>query len=154
MHGSCGCGEVQFELADKPMFVHCCHCRMCQRQSGTAFALNALIEADKVVRLQGAVETIEMPSSKPQGQRITRCAACRTALWSTYPGSGPRFFYVRVGALDNPDACGPDVHIFTESKQPWVRLPPDTPVFEQFYDRESVWPAASLRRRQVVLDQP
>jgi len=133
------------------MYVHCCHCRMCQRQSGAAFALNALIEVDRVRHHSGKLETIEMPSDKPQGQKISRCPDCKTALWSQYPGSGPEFYYVRVGTLENPDACPPDIHIFTESKQPWVNLTGDTPVVEQFYDRDEMWPEESKKRRDAAL---
>ena len=151
MKGNCSCGNVQFELTDKPMFVHCCHCRMCQRQSGAAFALNALIEVDRVRHLSGNLETIELPSDKPQGQKVSRCPDCKTALWSQYPGSGPKFYYVRVGTLENPDACPPDIHIFTESKQPWVNLTGDTPVVAQFYDRDEMWPEESNKRRDAAL---
>ena len=151
MKGNCSCGNVQFELTDKPMFVHCCHCRMCQRQSGAAFALNALIEVDKVHHHSGNLETIELPSDKPQGQKVSRCPDCKTALWSQYPGSGPKFYYVRVGTLENPDACPPDIHIFTESKQPWVNLTGDTPVVAQFYDRDEMWPEESNKRRDAAL---
>ncbi len=153
MRASCSCGQVSIELLAKPMFVHCCHCRMCQRQTGTAFALNALIEASQLKLNNGSVETIEMPSERPAGQKIRRCPTCRVALWSTYPGGGETFAYVRVGALEDPDAYPPDIHIFTESKQPWVVLPPDTPSVPQFYDRETYWPAASLARRQEALGE-
>lgn len=151
MKGNCSCGKVRFELTDKPMFVHCCHCRMCQRQSGAAFALNALIEVDRVQHHSGKLETIKMPSEKPEGQTVWRCPDCKTAIWSQYPGSGPKFYYVRVGTLENPDACPPDIHIFTESKQPWVNLTGDTPVVAQFYDRDEMWPEESKKRRAAAL---
>ena len=151
MKGSCSCGEVTFELTDKPMFTHCCHCRMCQRATGTAFALNALIEADRVKHLSGALAANEMPSDKPQGQVISRCPNCQVAVWSTYPGNGPKFLYVRVGTLEDPDQCPPDIHIFTESRQPWVKLADDVPAVAQFYDRDTTWPAASIARRAAVL---
>lgn len=152
MHGKCSCGQVQFELTADPIFVHCCHCRMCQRQTGTAFALNALIEADQVVKHSGDIETIEMPSEKSHGQKISYCPTCRVALWSVYPGGGPKFLYVRVGALNNPDAYPPDIHIFTASKQSWVQPAPGTPVVEQFYDRNEMWPAGSLARHKAALE--
>lgn len=151
MKGNCSCGNIQFEMMDKPMFVHCCHCRMCQRQSGAAFALNALIEVNKVQHRSGKPEVIEMPSDKPQGQRVSRCPDCKTAVWSQYPSAGNQFYYVRVGTLENPDVCPPDIHIFTESKQPWVTLADDIPAVTQFYDREKMWPTDSLHRRQAAL---
>ena len=53
--GGCTCRFVRFRMTKKPLFVHCCHCRWCQRETGASFALNALIEADHVQLLQGEV---------------------------------------------------------------------------------------------------
>jgi hypothetical protein len=51
-----------------------------------------------------------------------------------------------VGTLDTPDVLPPDVHIFTASRQPWLPLPAETPAFEVYYGRETVWRADSLAR--------
>jgi hypothetical protein len=134
-----------------PLFVHCCHCRWCQRESGSAFALNAMIEADRVVLLQGAVEIINTPSNSGKGQKISRCPVCRVALWSNYAGAGDTVRFVRVGTLDEPDRFPPDIHIFTSSKQPWVVLPEDTPAVPEYYDRDDYWPKGSLERRAALL---
>ncbi len=144
--GRCTCGAVHYRLDAPPLIVHCCHCRWCQRETGTAFALNALVERDRLVVLAGSPEVIPTPSESGRGQRIVRCPTCRVALWSHYPGGGDAIAFVRVGTLETPDALAPDVHIFTASKQPWVRLDPATPSFEGFYDPATQWPAASLRR--------
>lgn len=133
------------------MFVHCCHCRWCQRESGASFALNALIEAERVVLLRGEPEVIDTPSASGRGQKISRCPTCRVALWSNYAGSGDAVRFVRVGTLDDPDRFAPDVHIFTASKQPWVILPRDVPAFREYYHREDVWPEASLARRRTAV---
>ena len=148
--GGCTCGEVRYRITSPPLIVHCCHCRSCQRESGTAFALNAMIEADRVELRSGAPVTIVTPSLSGEGQKITRCPRCQIAVWSNYAGSGDRFRFVRVGTLDTPDALPPDVHIFTMSKQPWVVLPPEVPAVEEFYDRDKVWSAASLARWRAV----
>ena len=132
------------------MFVHCCHCRWCQRETGTAFALNAIIEADRVEHTGIFPEVIDTPSSSGIGQKIARCPVCRIAVWSHYGGAGPSMRFVRVGTLDNPDLLSPDAHIFTASKLPWVVIPPATPQFEAFYDRQALWPADSLARRQAL----
>ena len=150
--GGCTCGEVRYRITSPPLIVHCCHCRSCQRETGTAFALNAMIEADRVELRSGAPVTIVTPSLSGEGQKITRCPRCQIAVWSNYAGSGDRFRFVRVGTLDMPDALPPDVHIFTMSKQPWVVLPPEVPAVEEFYDRDKVWSAASLARRRAVTD--
>ncbi len=146
MEGGCTCRAVRYRLASAPLFVHCCHCRWCQRETGSAFAINAMIEADRVELLQGAPEIVPTPSSSGKGQKIARCPRCRVALWSNYPGAGDAVRFVRVGTLDDPDALPPDIHIFTASKQPWVVLPPGAPTVEEYYDREKYWPATSLAR--------
>jgi hypothetical protein len=127
--------------------VHCCHCRWCQRESGSAFALNAMIEADRVQLLAGAPERVLTPSQSGKGQAIVRCPACRVAVWSHYAGAGDAVCFVRVGTLDDPDRLPPDIHIFTASKQPWVVLPPGVPAVPEYYSAKQMWPAASLERR-------
>jgi hypothetical protein len=149
--GGCDCRAVRYRLQTRPLFVHCCHCRWCQRESGAAFALNAMIEADRVINLGADPEVVDTPSDSGLGQKIARCPACRVAVWSHYAGAGPVVKFVRVGTLDNPDLLPPDVHIFTASKQPWVVLPADTPAFTEYYEREQLWPAQSLARRQAIL---
>jgi hypothetical protein len=130
----------------EPLFVHCCHCRWCQRESGAAFALNALIEAEQVVHLVAEPELLDTPSASGKGQRIARCPTCRVALWSNYFGAGPFIRFVRVGTLDEPDHLPPDIHIFTSTKQPWVQWPPGVPAVPEYYDRQLHWPAASQER--------
>lgn len=148
--GGCTCRQVRYRLKSKPLFVHCCHCRWCQRETGTAFALNAMIETDRVEMLAGEVETVHTPSNSGKGQKIARCPNCRIAVWSNYAGAGDAARFVRVGTLDEPDRLPPDIHIFTMSKQPWVVLPAGTPAVPEFYDREKMWPAESLARRAAL----
>ncbi|MCF8532843.1 MAG: GFA family protein [Reyranella sp.] len=148
--GGCTCRHVRYRLSSKPMFVNCCHCRWCQRQSGTAFALNAMIEADRVELLEGEVETILTPSPSGKGQKIARCPKCRIAVWSNYVAAGDAMRFVRVGSLDEPDRVPPDVHIHTVSKQPWVVLPENVPVFTASYDAATLWPEESLKRRAAL----
>jgi hypothetical protein len=151
LEGGCTCGAIRYRMTSAPMIVHCCHCRWCQRETGASFALNAMIEADRVVLLQGEPELVDTPSLSGKGQKILRCPSCRIALWSHYAGAGPKARFVRVGTLDEPDRLPPDIHIFTASKQPWVVLPPDVPAFAEFYERERYWPPASLERRKALL---
>jgi len=149
--GSCTCGSVRYRMTSEPLFVHCCHCRWCQRETGSAFAINALIEAERVVLLAGTPEVVHTPSASGRGQKISRCPTCRVALWSNYAGAGEAVRFVRVGTLFEPDRLPPDIHIYTSTKQPWVLLPPDTPAVAEYYDRGSFWPAASLERARVLL---
>ena len=150
--GGCTCRAVRYRMLSRPLFVHCCHCTWCQRETGASFALNAMIEADRVALISGAPEIVLTPSNSGKGQKITRCPICRVALWSNYAGSGDKFRFVRVGTLDEPHRLPPDVHIFTASKQPWVVIPEGAPAYEVFYKRDEIWPAESLARRQAVID--
>ena len=146
VEGGCTCRAVRYRMTTRPLFVHCCHCRWCQRETGSAFVLNAMIEADRVVLLSGAPEAVDTPSNSGKGQKIWRCPKCRVALWSNYAGAGPSVHFVRVGTLDNPDLLPPDIHIYTSTKQPWVVLPESTPAVPEFYKPQDRWPAESLER--------
>ena len=149
--GGCDCREIRYRMIGTPLFVHCCHCRWCQRETGTAFALNAMVESDRVQLLHGEPVRVQTPSNSGKGQFISRCPTCRLALWSNYAGAGDAVRFVRVGTLDEPDRWPPDIHIFTSSKQPWVVLPSGVPAVAEFYDRKQYWPAASLERRERLL---
>lgn len=151
LEGGCSCGAVRYRMTSPPLFVHCCHCRWCQRESGASFALNAMIETDRIELLTGEPEAVDTPTESGKGQTILRCPACRVALWSHYAGAGEKIGFVRVGTLDTPDRLPPDIHIFTESKQPWVVLPPGTPAVSHYYDRNEYWPEESLARRKALL---
>ena len=150
MEGGCACAAVRYRLRSAPMFVNCCHCRDCQRQTGSAFVINAMIEADRVEVVQGTPEMVSLPTESGRPHDVYRCASCRTALWSDY-GRRRVLLFLRVGTLDDPAAFPPDVHIFTRSKLPWVRLGEDVPVVPVYYDMKALWPAESLARRRAIL---
>ena len=139
--GHCICNAVRYRIDVAPIIVHACHCTWCQRETGAAFAHNALVERDRLDVLQGedALEEIATPSASGKGQRIVRCKHCRVALWSHYPGGGNAIAFVRVGTFDNPGAFPPDAHIFTSTKQPWFELPADAQAYAEFYDPKAVW---------------
>ncbi len=149
--GGCDCRHVRYRMTSRPMFVHCCHCRWCQRETGASFALNAMIESERVALLSGDVEIIDTPSNSGKGQKIARCPKCRIAVWSNYAGAGDAVRFVRVGTLDEPDRLPPDIHIFTASKQPWVVLPPGMPAVAEYYKAADYWPKESLERRAALL---
>ncbi|HKT48069.1 MAG TPA: GFA family protein [Candidatus Acidoferrales bacterium] len=151
VYGGCDCRTLRYRLESKPLFVHCCHCRWCQRESGAAFALNALIEAERMTLVSGEPEIVDTPSASGKGQKIARCPKYRIAVWSNYSGAGPAFRFVRVGTLDEPDHLPPDIHIFTSSKRPWVVLPAGVPAVSGYYDRKKYWPEESLARREALL---
>jgi hypothetical protein len=152
LSGSCFCGAVPYRLESAPMFVHCCHCRDCQSQTGSAFVINALIETDRIALLAGEPEAVAVRTDSGQPHDIYRCPVCKSALWSDY-GRRPALRFLRVGTLDDPSALPPDVHIFTRSKLPWVCLPRGVPAFEEYYDMAKLWPAESLARRRAILGE-
>jgi hypothetical protein len=143
LEGGCSCGSVRYRLTSDPLFVHCCHCLNCQRQTGSAFVINLLIETDRV-EMEGAAAAIDVPRDDGSSQRVWRCPDCQVAVFSQY--TSPKVRFVRGGTLDDPSAIEPDVHIFTRSKVPWVVLPESTPAFDVYYDTEKLWPPASLER--------
>jgi len=145
--GGCTCRHVRYRMTGRPMFVHGCHCSWCQRETGAAFATNAMIEADRVaLTSEGAPEAVDTPSASGKGQKIWRCPKCRVAVWSNYSGSGDAVRFVRVGTLDEPARVPPDIHIFTSSKQPWVVLPPGAKAAPEFYKPKETWPAETQER--------
>ena len=147
--GGCACGAVRYRLASDPMITHCCHCLNCQRQTGSAFVINLLIEADRFELLAGEPVPVDVPRDDGSTQRIVRCPACQVALYSEY--GRPEVRFVRAGTLDDPSSVTPDVHIFTKSKLGWIVLPDSAPAFDVYYDRQTLWPAESLARLDAVL---
>jgi hypothetical protein len=150
MEGGCSCGQVRYRMEQAPLFTHACHCTWCQRESGTAFALNAMIETEALT-VTGALEEVTLPSASGKGQVVMRCASCRAAVYSHYAGLGRAMAFVRVGTMADPGACPPDVHIYTSTKLPWLTLGTEVPVFAEFYRRSELWPAASLARREALV---
>jgi hypothetical protein len=147
--GGCACGAVRYRLTSEPLFTHCCHCLNCQRQTGSAFAINLLIESDRVQLLAGEPQPVEVPRDDGSKQRIFRCPECQVAVFSEY--GRPEVKFVRAGTLDEPSGIEPDVHIFTKSKLSWVALPDSVPAFDVYYDSKALWPAVSLERLAAVM---
>jgi hypothetical protein len=150
--GGCACGSVRYRLLADPLIIHCCHCLNCQRQTGSAFAINLMIEADRVEILARDPEPVEVPRDGDRTQRIFRCPACQVAIYSEY--GRPELRYVRAGTLDQPSGVRPDIHIFTKSKVSWITIPDSAPAFEVYYDLKELWPTASLERLDAILGPP
>jgi hypothetical protein len=147
--GGCSCGAVRYRMTSDPLFVHCCHCLNCQRQTGSAFVINLLIESDRVELLADEPQPVEVPRDDGSTQRIFRCRSCQVAVFSNY--GRPEIHFVRAGTLDDPSRVAPDVHIYTRTKLPWVTLPDSVPAFDVYYDSKALWPAASLQRLRAAL---
>jgi len=149
MEGGCACGAVRYRLTEDPLFVHCCHCLNCQRQTGSAFVINALIESDRVELTAGEPATVDVPRDDGSVQRVYRCPDCQVAVFSEY--IRPEIWFIRAGTLDEPAAVVPDVHIFTKSKVPWVILPHGVPAFDVYYDSKQLWPEDKYARLKAAL---
>jgi hypothetical protein len=150
LDGRCTCGAVKYRITAAPIFVYCCHCTWCQRETGSAFGLNAMIEANRVALLEGEPELVNVPSPSGKGQKLFRCPTCRVTVWSNYARAGGAVRFVRVGTLDEPSRVPPKLHIYTIAKQPWVILPTDVPAVEYYYERSDYWPAESLARIEAL----
>lgn len=150
LDGGCSCGEIRYQLLRAPLFVHCCHCTRCQRETGSAFALNALIESSEVKLLQGRPSPSAVPTRSGKGQTILRCRTCCVAVWSHYGAGGAALSFVRVGSLDDSSRIAPSIHIYTTTKQPWVILPADIPAVEEYYRGSDYWPSDSLTRASAM----
>ena len=143
--GGCACGKVRYRVTAAPLIVHACHCRDCQRLTGSAFVVNLWIErrfVETEARLTS--NTVTAGSGKPH--EIFRCPDCGTALWSKYHAAPGDTVLLRGGTLDHPEAVTPDVHIFTRSKLPWLDLPAGARTFESFYKLAEIWPEESRER--------
>ena len=146
--GGCSCGLIRYRLTSEPLFTHCCHCLSCQRQTGSAFVVNALIEADRLELLGGVPTPVDVPRDDGSVQRIFRCPRCQVAVYSLY--TRPNVLFVRAGTLDDPGLVSPGVHIYTRSKRDWVQLPESVPAFAVYYDQRALWPARSLERLEAL----
>lgn len=150
VEGGCTCGRVRYRMTAPPMIVHCCHCTWCQRETGSAFVINAMVEADRIEVLSGSLEVIDTPSESGRGQKIHRCPDCKVAVWSNYAGAGDAMNFVRVGTLDHPDRFPPDIHVFTSSKLPWVKLPAEVPAVPEFYRFKEHWSEENIERYKAA----
>ncbi len=150
LEGGCICGAVRYKVQAPAMIVHCCHCSWCQREAGSAFVINGLIERDRIDLSQGELAHCQIPTASGKGQRVARCGECHTALWSHYAfaGIGEKVAFLRVGTLDDPSTMPPDVHIFTAHQPPWLTV--QGKAFKGYYRSRDVWSEAGLARKRAL----
>jgi hypothetical protein len=148
--GGCACGAIRYKLTASPLIVHACHCRDCQRITGSAFVINIWIERKFVESDSPAPKSFRLAGGSGKPHDVFFCSECGVYVWSRYHGAPGDFLFVRAGTLDNPDAVTPDVHIFTRSKVPWLNLPANRPIFESFYKLPEVWRPESLARLRAA----
>ncbi|HEX2763073.1 MAG TPA: GFA family protein [Allosphingosinicella sp.] len=122
LEGGCECGALRHRVEGPPIFVNCCHCRQCQKLSGSGFALNAMIEAERVDPAAGA-DRVE------RGRGGARCRDCGSVLRGTHKMFGEGILFLRVGTLDEGERLEPRAHFFIRSRHPWVSIPQGVPAF-------------------------
>jgi len=146
LEGGCACSAIRYKLTGEPLIVHACHCRDCQRLTGSAFVINLWMERQSVEASGAAPKSFRLAGGSGQAHDVFFCGECGSYVWSRYHGAPGDFLFVRAGTLDTPDAVKPDVHIFTRSKVPWLQLTNDARVYKEFYKLSDVWSPQSLAR--------
>ncbi|KAF2796069.1 hypothetical protein K505DRAFT_323589 [Melanomma pulvis-pyrius CBS 109.77] len=176
LHGQCTCGALTYTMNAKPLIVHCCHCTWCQRETGTAFLLNAMVESTNftykytptpsstttttiTATTTAAVLFTPTPTASGSTQTMARCPACLTVVFSHYSGFGSAMTFVKAGTLSegSRQRVRPDLHIFTSTKAEWLDLSAEAergvPIFDEYYDKEVVWSEEALERRSVLVER-
>lgn len=151
--GGCACGALRFRLRGEPLVVHACHCRDCQRASGSACALNLWIESERLLCEGPAPRSRVLPAGSGKPQELFFCGGCGTTLWSRYHAVPGHTLFVRGGVLDAPALVTPDIHIFTRTRLPWLALPAGALSFEAMYEPRRVWPAERYARLRAHIDR-
>ena len=154
MIGTCNCGTVTFEVCQSFLYVHCCHCSWCQRETGSGFAINGLVETRHIKVLTGAPKQLDIQSNSGAGQSLVQCSNCQTTLWSHYSSAKEVIAFVRVGTLYDAATVDPDIHIYTSTKLPWVTLPDGANIVTEYYRRSAYWPSQSIQRYKEALASP
>jgi hypothetical protein len=125
--GGCICGAIRYEGDAEPLMSALCHCRQCQRSSGGAY--NPLIVVPKdTIRLTGAPRYREYVADSGNTASDGFCADCGAHILGKTSGM-PDMMGIRVASLDDPGSFKPQMHIYTESAQPWDNLDPALPKF-------------------------
>jgi hypothetical protein len=121
--GGCACGAIRYRSEGEPLFSVNCHCRDCQRETGSAFAPILCVPSASFTVIKGSPKFFEVTADSGDTARRGFCADCGSPLF----GSGPDFANIRVGSLDDPSVFRPAQDIFTASAQPWDYMNPALP---------------------------
>ena len=129
MTGGCQCGAIRYEIGGFPLLLYTCNCTDCQRQSGSAFALNMPVAVKDFRILKGEPRGWQHLSPKGTPVISRFCAECATRLYGERAGRAETI-NVRAGTLDDTSWMIPAAHFFMRSAQPWVEAEPDAQCFE------------------------
>lgn len=149
LSGKCACGNVRYEIRSEPLFTQACHCRDCQRTTGSAFVIHTIV-CEEDFQITGETRMGIGPTGSGAGCELHSCVSCGVIVWVRYRYHKVPVIAVRAGTLENPDAVAPQAHIFTSRKLPWVSLPADVPSFAEGVDRSQVWSQESIERYESL----
>ena len=124
--GGCQCGEIRYRIRSEPITLYVCHCRDCQRQSGSAFGMSLVVPESSFELLSGSLKTFTV---RADSGRTKTCAFCPTCGVRLYNAVRPGRISVKAGTLDDVSKLRPEGHGWTSRKQPWVTLPSDVPCY-------------------------
>jgi hypothetical protein len=123
MKGSCLCGGVSFDIDGAIHNARYCHCTNCRKFSGTAYAAWGLVQTDRLTVHAAHANVTRYDSG---GGLRAFCASCGSPLWFE-PSALPQFRGIPLGAIDDPGAPTPAIHVWTKSKAPWISIADDLP---------------------------
>jgi hypothetical protein len=151
--GGCACGALRYEARGEPIFVNHCHCRLCQRQTGSVGVVNAFFESERLTVTAGALTEHTFKTGSGGDHIICRCAKCGTAVFSYYPRVGRLGAGIRVGSFDDPDAFTPTAVVFISSKMHWAPLPEGIPAFEEYYNPKELFSPDNFARLIALVEK-
>lgn len=120
--GRCNCGATTWKIAGAPLAVAACHCTNCRAQSGAAYSVNIVAKSNEV-SLAGPIKTFEDKATS-SGQPVLRqfCGDCGSPIQSVITAN-PAIVAIKAGTADYAGAFAPTLHVWTQSKLPWVEIP-------------------------------
>lgn len=127
--GGCLCGKVRYTISWPPLATMTCHCKNCQKQSGSALSTIAMLPRE-AVQISGTLTTYE--DHGDSGATVYRkfCNTCGSPVITDVPGM-PAMLFVKTGTLDDTRGAGPATHMWTSSAQDWFVFPDDVPRLEK-----------------------
>ena len=149
--GGCMCGQVKYQITEKPLFTQACHCKDCKVLTGSSYVVNSSILENTLI-VEGEVSSAELKAGSGASCKTYFCAKCGTYVYADYDSAVKRLT-VRTKTLDSPEKFPPQVHIFTKDKDPWLNLSEDTVCFKEMYDPKKIWPEESLKRYSEYLKE-
>lgn len=120
MKGGCLCGKVRYSATGEPAMVAVCHCKNCQKQAGTSFALVVGVPKS-AMSVEGNLKTFQDKGDSGRPVNRNFCPECGSPITSELAGM-PDLTFIKAGTLDDTSWLRPAVQVYCDSAQPWVKL--------------------------------